>query len=191
MARPRAARYPGRAVDGRQMEITENTVTLRKKIFDSVHNLSHPSGRSIRKMICKSFVWPYMKKQIAEWACCYLPKHIEIPAGRFEHLHVDTVGPLPPSNYRPVHTLAGSNPSDRHLGERSSYNNFLITRFGTSLTNTTDQGAQFESQLFMPLVKLLGCCKIRTTAYHPAANGMIERWHRSLKSAISCYDNPE
>ncbi|GFQ75410.1 hypothetical protein TNCT_291461 [Trichonephila clavata] len=26
----------------------------------------------------------------------------------------------------------------------------------------------------------------RTTVYHTASNGMIERWHRQLKSAIKC-----
>ncbi|KOC68814.1 hypothetical protein WH47_10802, partial [Habropoda laboriosa] len=39
---------------------------------------------------------------------------------------------------------------------------------------------------FNKLTNLLGCNRIRTTAYHPAANGMIERWHRSLKAAIMC-----
>lgn len=33
---------------------------------------------------------------------------------------------------------------------------------------------------------MLGIKNIRTTAYHPQANGMIERWHRTLKAAIMC-----
>lgn len=28
-------------------------------------------------------------------------------------------------------------------------------------------------------------------AYHPSANGMIERWHRTLKTAIMCHDRAE
>ncbi|XP_017477611.1 PREDICTED: uncharacterized protein LOC108367503, partial [Rhagoletis zephyria] len=35
---------------------------------------------------------------------------------------------------------------------------------------------------------LLGSQRIRTTPYHPCANGMIERWHRSLKTALMCHN---
>ena len=30
----------------------------------------------------------------------------------------------------------------------------------------------------------------RTTAYHPAANGMVERFHRQLKAALKCHPQP-
>ena len=60
---------------------------------------------------------------------------------------------------------------------------------GAPATITTDRGVQFESQLLNALTKLIGCRHIRTTAYHPAFNGMIERWHRSLKTGIRCQEN--
>ncbi|XP_029174517.1 uncharacterized protein LOC114943104 [Nylanderia fulva] len=66
--------------------------------------------------------------------------------------------------------------------------NTWISRYGSPTTITTDRGAQFESALFDALVKLIGSRRIRTTAYHPQSNGMIERWHRSLKSAIKCHE---
>lgn len=31
----------------------------------------------------------------------------------------------------------------------------------------------------------MGVKKIRTTSYHPQGNGVIERWHRSLKAALT------
>jgi len=33
---------------------------------------------------------------------------------------------------------------------------------------------------------LLGTQRIRTTSYHPIANGLVERFHRQLKSALKC-----
>ncbi|XP_033231511.1 uncharacterized protein LOC117182524 [Belonocnema kinseyi] len=35
----------------------------------------------------------------------------------------------------------------------------------------------------------MGTKNLRTTAYHPAANGMVERLHRQLKAAIKCHEN--
>ena len=62
-----------------------------------------------------------------------------------------------------------------------------VARFGTPLRVTTDQGRQFESHLFRQLNVLLGTTHLRTTAYHPAANGLVERFHRQLKAAIKCH----
>lgn len=61
-----------------------------------------------------------------------------------------------------------------------------ITRFGCPLKVTTDQGRQFESNLLNQLARRMGITRIRTTAYHPQANGAVERWHRSLKTSLIC-----
>ncbi|CAK9813145.1 Transposon Ty3-I Gag-Pol polyprotein [Anthophora plagiata] len=184
---------------------------LRKRIFNNVHSLSHPSGRTTRKLIGKSFVWPLMNRDITEWSrTCIpcqkskihrhnrpVPNKIEVPKGRFEHIHIDLVGPLPIiNNYKYCLTIIDRFsrwPEAVPLIDCSAdkvatavYTNW-ITRFGAPATITTDQGTQFESQIFQALSKLIGCNKIRTTAYHPQSNGMIERWHRSLKSAIMCH----
>lgn len=52
---------------------------------------------------------------------------------------------------------------------------------------TSDQGRQFESHLIKELSILLGIERLRTTPYHPQANGMIECWHRPLKTALESY----
>jgi transposase InsO family protein len=62
-----------------------------------------------------------------------------------------------------------------------------VCRFGVPLRVTTDQGRQFESFLFRHLNILTGTTHIHTTAFHPAANGMVERFHRQLKAAIRCH----
>ncbi|XP_012541033.1 uncharacterized protein LOC105839333 [Monomorium pharaonis] len=66
-----------------------------------------------------------------------------------------------------------------------------IARFGTSARITTDQGRQFELDLFKKLTKLTGSVHIRTTAYYSAANGMIERFHRQLKASIKSHQTKE
>ncbi|GBP15123.1 Retrovirus-related Pol polyprotein from transposon 412 [Eumeta japonica] len=53
----------------------------------------------------------------------------------------------------------------------------------------TDRGKQFESTLFQHPARVAGFHCKRTTAYHPACNSLIERFHRQLKTAITCHAN--
>ncbi|XP_045446576.1 uncharacterized protein LOC123654735 [Melitaea cinxia] len=65
-----------------------------------------------------------------------------------------------------------------------------MSRFGCPTDVVTDRGRQFESTLFQYLGKVIGFKHRRTTAYHPACNGMVERFHRQLKAAIMCHADP-
>ena len=64
-----------------------------------------------------------------------------------------------------------------------------ISRFGVPHVITTNRGKQFESHLFASLTQFLGSTGIRTTAYHPIANGLVERFHRQLKASLKATDD--
>ncbi|BHF64966.1 hypothetical protein SprV_0200797500 [Sparganum proliferum] len=59
-----------------------------------------------------------------------------------------------------------------------------IAMFGVPSSVTTDCGAQFEPALFQTLLTFLGCARIRTTAYHPAANEDPGNWSDNLPLAL-------
>ena len=59
-----------------------------------------------------------------------------------------------------------------------------FSRFGVPLKITTDQGPQFESNLFAELAKLFGFARLRTAPYHLEANGKIERTLSQITKGI-------
>ncbi len=66
-----------------------------------------------------------------------------------------------------------------------------VARFGVPRSVTTDRGSKFESTVFFKLCDFLGCARIRTTVYNPAANGMVEHLHRQLKAALMSHADRE
>ena len=63
------------------------------------------------------------------------------------------------------------------------YVNFF-TNYGWPAKLITDQGPQFEGNLFQQLVKEAKIRKIRTTPYHPEGNAQCERFNRTLLNML-------
>lgn len=186
---------------------------IRQTIFNIVQNLSHPGARATAKLITRRFVWPGVNKDVARWvktclACQRakihrhnrtIPEHIKVPDSRFLHVLLDIIGPFPISKgYKYCLTAIDRFtrwPEATSIADISAYTitrafySTWIAHFGAPALITTDRGSQFESAIFQALTQLIGAKMIRTTAYHPQSNGMIERFHRSLKSAIRCHQN--
>ena len=66
-----------------------------------------------------------------------------------------------------------------------------VARFGVPSVVTTDRGVEFQSHPWQQLLWLLGIKLIRTTAYDPIVNGLVERFHRQLKVALKSQSTPE
>ena len=186
---------------------------FRRSVFDSLHSLGHPSIRATQKLVTARYVWPEINKDVRQWARSCLKcqkskihRHTVTPLStfptpdvRFDHVHIDIVGPLPISQgnkyiltcmdrftrWPEAHPI----PDMTATTVAQAFVHIWISRFGVPSTVTTDRGRQFESALWLSLMQLLGCKCIRTISYHPIANGMIERFHRQLKSILKSYPN--
>lgn len=181
---------------------------FRKLAFNSVHSLSHPGINCTRRLVAKKYFWPNMNIDVSNWAkTCINCQKSKVqrhtvsflgqfsPVERFEHIHVDIVGPLPTSEegYKYLVTIIDRcthwpeafpiREITANVVAKVIYDGW-ITRFGCPVRLTSDQNRQFESSLFQHLMKCMGIDKIRTTPYHPQSNGAVERWHRSLKVAL-------
>lgn len=191
-----------------------------RKIFDSIHGLSHAGPKPTQVSISQRFVWRDMKRQIRLWckechACqaSKITRHTRAPLSercpptrRFGSLHVDLVGPLPESNGM-IYLLtiidrftkwpeAIPLPDSQASTCASAILHHWISKYGIPEDITSDRGPQFTSRLWQEFNRLLGVQCHNTTAYHPQANGLVERFHRQLKSALKArmagsnwYDN--
>ena len=180
----------------------------RRKVFDSIHNLGHPGVERTRQTIADKFVWPTLREDVSRWAreCqpCQMAKinrhttppigEFSVPERRFSHLNLDLVGPLPVSNgYRYLLTAVDRFTRwpmavpIRDISAESVIDAFAhgwVANFGIPSSITTDRGSQFSSSVWTQLMSTWSIKTHQTTAYHPAANGLVERFHRRLKESL-------
>ena len=182
----------------------------RRSIFDAIHGLAHPSGRTTLAIIAKTYTWSGMRSDVLHWArqcsACATSKSarhtrppvlpIPVPLTRFTHVHVDLVGPFSPDRgFKYLLTMIDrttrwpevvpltNTTADAVL---QAFLDSWISRFGVPSVVTSDRGAQFTSGTWRQSLSRLGITASTTTAYHPQANGLVERLHRTLKDALRC-----
>ena len=177
-------------------------------LFSSRRTTSYSTGN------CRPLCMARLKRDIRRWCrecqSCQAAKvhrhiraplsHRSQPTGRFHSIHVDLVGPLPPSEGM-TYLFIIIDRFTRWLeaipfpdAKTSTCTNALIrgwiSRFGRPENITSDQGRQFTSSLWSNLNKMLGIKQQHTTAYHPQANGMVERLHPQLKDFLKACTAP-
>ena len=178
-------------------KIEQTPVQCCLKLFEQLHSIFHPGIRASRRVISSRFVWQGMSRDVGSWAKSCIPcqkskisTHVHftvpsilIPTRRFSHVHVDFVGALPSSQgYLYLLTM-----TDRTTRSPLSLAFVLLSQPGYQdsefLKFTSDRGSQFTS-IWTGVGSILGISASTMTSLHPQSNGMVERFHRSLKSSL-------
>ena len=189
--------------------------SLRKEILFSLHNSLLSGHLGMKKVYHKArvhYYWYRMKLDIQVYVatCTVCGKnkgHGKHPRAPLSHLPVgapmdriatDLFGPLPTTPRQNKYVLLLTDlyskwvellPIPDATAEtcaRAILNEF-ISRFGCPLSIHSDQGRNYESELFHELCQLLEIRKTRTSPRHPSGNGQVERFNKTLVTLIRAY----
>ena len=184
-------------------------VALRKFVMEQLHNsLEHAGQKESKRRVSAYYYWKGMRGDIESFVrTCHgcqsvtptkaKPPHIgdfDVPDRRFSHIHLDIVGPLPPSkghkflltikdrSTRFLQAIPLVTPTSEAIAD--SFMLHWAAIFGLPSVCTSDQGSNLTSGLFRGLQDNLGIKVNYSPIYFPQANGMIERSHQTIKNSI-------
>lgn len=189
--------------------------SMKRDVLMQAHNVrtaGHLGQSKTFKKIQRTYYWLGCRTEVQRWVKqCEACARKKSPSAKaraalqnslvgapLERVAVDIFGPLPRSRLGNRYILvvtdyftkwAEAYPLRNQEAEtvaRVLVEQF-ICRFGVPLSLHSDQGSNFESNVFQSVCKLLGIHKTRTTAYHPQSDGLVERLNRTIQNMLSIY----
>lgn len=172
----------------------------------------HLGTKKTTSKVVERFKWPNMHLDITNWvkscAICSRRKgplgvrglqvpH-EVPETPFEKIGIDFIGPLPRTERGNAHILVICDYTSRWPEAFATTDQKATTvskvlmdewicRYGAPTQLLSDQGQNFLSGIVREICDLFKTRKLQTTAYHPATNGLTERFNKTLCAMLSAY----
>ena len=197
-------------------------IDLRSRVLKTAHDglmSGHFGVRKTTNKILSEFYWPTLRKDVREYckSCDICQKTQQkgrvskLPLGKmplidtpFVRVAIDLIGPIhPPTDdgHRFILTVVDyatrypeAAPLKKIDTERVAEALVEIySRVGVPREVLSDQGKQFTSDLMKEVSRILSIKQLTTTPYHPACNGLVERFNGTLKSMLRklCDEQPK
>eukprot|EP00057_Strongylocentrotus_purpuratus_P000907 XP_001186509.2 PREDICTED: uncharacterized protein LOC754648 [Strongylocentrotus purpuratus] len=179
----------------------------------------HFGTKKTRDKILTHFFWPGMHADIVRYCRSCGPcqrtspkgKVTKVPLGStplidepFRRVAMDLVGPIEPATSKgnryilTVVDYATRYPEAvalRRIDAQTVAEALMdiYSRVGIPREVLTDRGSQFTSELMKEVSRLFSIRQMTTTPYHPACNGLVERFNGTLKSMLRkmCEERPK
>lgn len=189
---------------------------LRKDIMRNLHDTrtsGHLGVKRTVESIKRRYYWPGCKTDVARWCqackeCSQIkpapkrgaPLHQQLVGAPLDRVAIDILGELPEtergnkyilviSDYFTKWTQAFALPNQTAQSVADILCIEFFSLFGCPLQLHSDQGRNFESELFAEVCRLLGVEKTRTTAYRPQSDGQVERFNRTIQQMLKAFVN--
>jgi hypothetical protein len=192
----------------------------RQNVMKEMHGSYHGGHFGTTKTFDKirdRYWWQSMYKDIEEYCkACLICQYRNVPRrqlesalmstpiadGPFERLGIDIVGPLPETRNgnkyivvitdsftRWCEAFVTAEVKEEWIAEILVCE--VICRYGAPKYLVSDRGANFLSALCYKIYELLHIKKVNTTAYHPQANGIVERFNGVLVDMLAKFANED
>ncbi|XP_057202332.1 uncharacterized protein K02A2.6 [Triplophysa rosa] len=179
---------------------------LRTRVLEELHT-GH-LGVVKMKSLARSFVWwPGIDQQIEQLAmCCSGCQHVqkmpktaplhswEWPASPWQRIHVDFAGPFKGHTFLVVVDACSKWPEVFNMTTTTASQTIavlrdLFARTGVPEQLVSDNVPQFVAEEFQMFLRNNGVRHVTSAPYHPATNGLAERFVQSLKNALRAMTN--
>lgn len=174
---------------------------LREKVLDELHS-GHCGVVRMKEIARSYFWWPGLDAAIEEKAkscsaCQKVRNHPQLaplhpwdwPEEPWQRVHIDFAGPFENHMFLvvvdahskwPEVAVMKSTSSERTIEELRS----IFSRFGLPQQLVSDNGPQLVSEEFKTFMEENGIQHIKSAPYHPATNGLAERFVQTMKQAL-------
>ena len=193
---------------------------LRARLCPLAHHhqlAGHPGHTRMLATLRLTYYWPEMAADIMRTVrtcpdCAKnrlrmlkhsRPMKLFPTAAPFEQVALDLLGPLPKTPRGNQHILVMACRfskltqvvplrSATAITVAKAFCTHWVYKYGAPRQTLTDNGPQFASKLLMSTSQELGVKNVFTSAYHPQANGQVERYNRTLAAMLRCFvdENP-
>ncbi|XP_059413408.1 uncharacterized protein K02A2.6-like [Carassius carassius] len=180
---------------------------LRQRVLEDLH-VGHP-GVVKMKALARSYIWwPSIDSQIEEksktcLSCqknqkspCLSPLHPwPWPGAPWQRIHIDFAGPFEGRMFLVVVDAHSKWPEVHVMDSTTSSKTIqvlrgLFSRYGIPETLVSDNGPQLTSDEFGSFLKANGVKHVRSAPFHPATNGLAERFVQTFKRSLKAYKEP-
>ncbi|KAM6968624.1 retrovirus-related Pol polyprotein from transposon 412 [Tautogolabrus adspersus] len=187
--------------------------SLRTQVLQIVHGsvgAGHYGNAKTLQRLRARFYWPGCRRDVELHVhCCdsctakkgptqrsHAPLQQYLVGAPMERVGVDILGPFPVTDSGNRYILVAMDyftkwPEAFAVPDQSAATTAeklveeMFTRFGVPEQLHSDQGRNFESQLFGEVCRRLGVDKTRTTPLHPQSDGLVERFNRTLATQLA------
>jgi hypothetical protein len=183
-------------------------VDVQQKLIDDEHSLGHFGTESMYRNIWnRGFWWPNIRKDLERVvkSCTncqrfdikregYHPAKSITADNPWDHLQIDLIGPIPTSKngYAYILTIADVFTGYTVVRALKGKNMEYVTRkiwkvmceYGLPKIIQSDNGPEFVNALLDNLLEIAGVEHRLITAYHPQANGLVERKNKDVSRLL-------